>query len=138
MLFERRSKSAFPKTGFLERLNAVFAMIRRSISCMLARFALSAHAFFGQPFGCADPATAKSTKPHRSYKKIKTLVAKIPLLCVSNTVLAHEIYRNLRDRVVHLCCGGQDCKPVQAVVLPNGSYYLPASGETIPADMATP
>jgi hypothetical protein len=27
---------------------------------------------------------------------------------------------------------------VEPTVLPNGSYYLPASGETIPADMATP
>jgi hypothetical protein len=59
-------------------------------------------------------------------------------ILVSNTVLAHDIYSNLRDRDGHLCCGGQDCKPVQAVALPNGSYYLPASGETIPADMATP
>src|SRR5262249_37148044 len=37
-----------------------------------------------------------------------------------------------------LCCSGQHCKPVEATVLPNGSYYLPASGEIIPADMATP
>jgi hypothetical protein len=28
--------------------------------------------------------------------------------------------------------------PVQAKVLPDGNYYLPASDETIPADMATP
>jgi hypothetical protein len=28
--------------------------------------------------------------------------------------------------------------PVQATVLPDGNYYLPASDETIPADMATP
>jgi hypothetical protein len=32
----------------------------------------------------------------------------------------------------------QDCKPVKAVVLPNGNYYLPETGENIPADMATP
>jgi len=57
---------------------------------------------------------------------------------VSNTVLAHDIYTNLRDRDGHLCCGGQDCKPVQAIVLPNGTYYLPESDETIPANMATP
>ena len=56
----------------------------------------------------------------------------------SNTVLAHDIYSNLRDRDGHLCCGGQDCKPVEATVLPDGNYYLPASDETIPADMATP
>ena len=69
---------------------------------------------------------------------MKALMAAIALLCVSNTVLAHDIYTNLRDRDGHLCCGGQDCKPVEATVLPNGNYYLPASGETIPADMATP
>src|SRR5262249_28701111 len=33
---------------------------------------------------------------------------------------------------------GQDCKPVQATVLPNGNYYLPKTDEVIPADMATP
>src|SRR5262249_9492661 len=32
----------------------------------------------------------------------------------------------------------QDCKPVEAIVLPDGSYYLPGSDETIPANMATP
>jgi len=69
---------------------------------------------------------------------LKKLLATIALLCLSSTVLAHDIYSNLRDRDGHLCCGGQDCKPVEAIVLPNGSYYLPASGETIPADMATP
>ena len=69
---------------------------------------------------------------------MKSLMAAIVLLCVSSTVLAHDIYSNLRDRDGHLCCGGQDCRPVQAMVLPNGNYYLPASGETIPADMATP
>jgi hypothetical protein len=56
----------------------------------------------------------------------------------SNTVLAHDIYSTLRDRDGHLCCGGQDCRPVQAIVLPNGSYYLPSIGEIIPAEMATP
>jgi hypothetical protein len=66
------------------------------------------------------------------------LLAAIALLCLSSTVLAHDIYSGLRDRDGHLCCGGQDCKPVEAKVLPNGSYYLPATGEIIPADMATP
>src|SRR5215813_12118921 len=56
----------------------------------------------------------------------------------SNTVLAHDIYSNLRDRDGNLCCGGQDCEPVEATVLPDGSYYVPATGETIPAEMATP
>ena len=69
---------------------------------------------------------------------MKTLIAAIALLCLSSTVLAHDIYSNLRDRDGHLCCNGQDCKPVQATVLPNGSYYLPETGETIPADMASP
>jgi hypothetical protein len=69
---------------------------------------------------------------------VKKLVATIALLCVSTSVLAHDIYSNLRDRDGNLCCGGQDCKPVRAIVLPNGSYYLPETGEIIPADMATP
>jgi hypothetical protein len=69
---------------------------------------------------------------------MKNLVAAIALLCLSGTVLAHDIYTDLRDRDGHLCCNGQDCKPVEATVLPNGNYYLPASDEIIPAEMATP
>ena len=69
---------------------------------------------------------------------MKALTAAIALLCVSSTVLAHDIYSTLRDRDGSLCCGGEDCKPVQVIVLPNGNYYLPRTGETIPADMATP
>jgi len=69
---------------------------------------------------------------------MKKLAATNALLCVSNAVLAHDIYSNLRDRDGHLCCGGQDCKPVKALPLPNGSYYLPESDETIPAAMASP
>ena len=69
---------------------------------------------------------------------MKTLAATIALLRLSSSVLAHDIYSTLRDRDGHLCCGGQDCKPVDALVLPNGSYYLPETGETIPADMASP
>ena len=56
---------------------------------------------------------------------MKTLAGTIALLCLSSTVLAHDIYSNLRDRDGHLCCNGQDCKPVDATVLPNGNYYLP-------------
>ena len=56
----------------------------------------------------------------------------------SNIVQAHDIYSNLRDRDGHLCCGGPDCKPVEATVLPDGKYYLPGTDEVIPADMATP
>jgi len=59
---------------------------------------------------------------------MKELMATLVLLCVSSTVQAHDIYSNLRDRDGHLCCGGQDCKPVQVIVLPNGSYYLPSTG----------
>src|SRR5215475_7476368 len=69
---------------------------------------------------------------------MKKLVATIALLCLSSTVLAHDIYGNLRDRNGHLCCNGQDCRPVQATVLSDGNYYLPTTGETIPADMAAP
>jgi hypothetical protein len=69
---------------------------------------------------------------------LKKLVATIALLCVSSTVLAHDIYSDLRDRDGKLCCNGQDCKPVQAVVLPDGNYYLPTTDEVIPADMASP
>src|SRR5262245_16378466 len=69
---------------------------------------------------------------------MKTLVAMIALLCLSSTVLAHDIYSNLRNRAGQLCCTGQDCKPVEATVLSNGSYYLPGTDEIIPADMASP
>ena len=65
-------------------------------------------------------------------------MAVIGLLCVSSIVQAHDIYSNLRNRDGYLCCNGQDCKPVQATVLPDGNYYLPATDEIIPADMATP
>src|SRR5262244_4134712 len=70
--------------------------------------------------------------------EMKALVAAIALLCLSTSVLAHDIYSNLRDKAGHYCCNGQDCRPVQATVLPNGSYYLPTTNEIIPADMATP
>jgi hypothetical protein len=69
---------------------------------------------------------------------MKKLLAAIALLCLSSTVLAHDIYSGLRDRDGHLCCGGQDCMPVEALALPNGSYYLPKTNEIIPADMAAP
>jgi hypothetical protein len=70
--------------------------------------------------------------------EMEKLVATIALLCLPSTVLAHDIYTGLRDREGHLCCGGQDCMPVEALALPNGSYYLPGSDEIIPADMAGP
>jgi hypothetical protein len=65
-------------------------------------------------------------------------LATIALLCLSSTVLAHDIYSNLRDRAGNLCCNGQDCRPVHATVMPDGNYYLPTTDETIPADVATP
>jgi hypothetical protein len=69
---------------------------------------------------------------------MKNLAAAIALLCLSTTVLAHDIYTNLRDRDGNPCCGGEDCMPVEATVLPDGNYYLPKTDEIIPADMATP
>jgi len=63
---------------------------------------------------------------------MKALVAAIALVCLSSTVLAHDLYSNLSDRDGHLC------RPVEAKVLPNGNYYLPATREIIPAEMATP
>jgi hypothetical protein len=77
-------------------------------------------------------------KPKSTRVEMNKLLATIALLCLSSTVLAHDIYSNLRDRAGHLCCNGQDCRPVQVRVLPNGSYYLPTTNEIIPADRATP
>ena len=77
-------------------------------------------------------------KPRDLGRKMKKLVATIVVICLSSTVLAHDIYSNLRGRDGRLCCNGEDCKPVKATVLPNGSYYLPETNEIIPADMATP
>jgi hypothetical protein len=71
---------------------------------------------------------------HRLASIFEMVLAGAVTILVSNTVLAHDIYSKLRDRDGHLCCGGQDCKPVEATVLPDGNYYLPASGETIPAE----
>ena len=70
--------------------------------------------------------------------QMKAVLATIALLCLSTTVLAHDIYTNLRDRDGNPCCGGEDCMPVEATVLPDGNYYLPRTDEIIPADMATP
>jgi hypothetical protein len=61
-----------------------------------------------------------TVKPNRN-QEMKWLAAAIALLCVSSAALAHDIYSTLRDRDGHLCCGGQDCKPVEAVGLPDGS-----------------
>src|SRR5262249_9195057 len=69
---------------------------------------------------------------------MKALLAAIALLCLSSTVLAHDIYSNPRDGDGHLCCSGGDFKPVDVTVLPDGDYYLPASDEITPADMAAP
>jgi hypothetical protein len=69
---------------------------------------------------------------------MKKLVAAIAVLCLSSSVLAHDIYTDLHDRNGSLCCGRQDCMPVKALARPDGSYFLPSTGETIPADMAMP
>jgi hypothetical protein len=53
---------------------------------------------------------------------MRAALAAIALLCLSTTVLAHDIYSNLRDRDGNLCCNGQDCMPVEATVLPDGNY----------------
>jgi hypothetical protein len=44
---------------------------------------------------------------------------------VSNTVLAHDIYSNLRDRAGHLCCNGQDCtySPEATGIEWDGSFW---------------
>jgi hypothetical protein len=75
---------------------------------------------------------------HRSWCAWLGLAISLALLCVSNSVLAHDIYSRLRDRDGELCCGEQDCKAVEAIVLPDGRYYLPESDETVAADMAGP
>jgi len=111
MLFERRSNSAFPKTGCF-----------RTTQCGL----------------CNDPPLDQTECWLGSPLRALAVGGNDCLLCLSSTVLAHDIHSNLRDRDGHLCCGGQDCRPVGATVLPNGSYYLPATDEVIPADMATP
>jgi hypothetical protein len=64
--------------------------------------------------------------------------AAIFLICLSSSVLAHDIYTDLHDRDGNLCCGRQDCMPVAATVLPDGSYFIPRTGETVPADRAMP
>ena len=69
---------------------------------------------------------------------MKNLAAAIALLCLSSSVLARDIYTDLHGRDGHLCCGRQDCMPVEATVLPDGRYFLPRTGEIIPADKAMP
>jgi hypothetical protein len=41
------------------------------------------------------------------------------LLCLWSTLVAHDIYSNLRHRDVNLCCNGRDCRPVEATVWPD-------------------
>jgi hypothetical protein len=55
-------------------------------------------------------------RPLEHEGPMKRLPAVIAVLCLSSTVLAHDIYSNLRDRDGHLCCNGQDCRPVQAMM----------------------
>src|SRR5262245_64307018 len=74
-------------------------------------------------------------KPRAIWQGLASFLA---LLCVSRTALDHDIYSRLRDKNGNLCCSGQDCKPVDAVALPDGAYYLPETDETIAADIAAP
>jgi len=73
-----------------------------------------------------------------AHAAMALIVIVLLVLCLSSSVLAHDIYTDLHDRNGNLCCGRQDCMPVEATVLPNGSYFIPRTGETIPADMAMP
>jgi hypothetical protein len=84
------------------------------------------------------PKTEPARLPFVLGMILAAAVTILAIMTVSNTVSAHDIYSNLRDRDGHLCCNGQDCRPVEATVLPDGNYYLPSSDEVIPADMATP
>src|SRR5262249_41644015 len=56
----------------------------------------------------------------------------------SNTVLAHDIYSNLRDRMEHLFWGGQDLTPVRPTVLRVVIYYLQRRVKIIQATMPHP
>ncbi len=76
--------------------------------------------------------------PTSVFGIVLSVAAILAIMAVSNSVLAHDMYSNLRDRDGHLCCNGQDCRPVEAAVLPDGNYYLPKTDEVIPTDMATP
>jgi hypothetical protein len=56
---------------------------------------------------------------------MKRLLATIALLCLSSTVL----YSISVIETGHLCCTGQDCRPVEVTVLPDGSYLEPRQFE---------
>ena len=72
----------------------------------------------------------------------------IPLFCVMfigtlgfiSQAWAHDSWINrgdYRNPVTHSsCCGNIDCErvPATTVILRNGGYYLPSTGETIPLD----
>ena len=90
-----------------------------------------------RPCDYAAPSYAAADDDTGDYE-MKWLLAAIALPCLSSTVLAHDIYSGFRDRNGHLCCNEHDCRPVEAMLLPNGSYYLPSTDEVIPADLATP
>jgi len=76
------------------------------------------------------------SSPTRTHE-MKNLATAIAVLCLSSSVLAHDRYTDLRDWDRHLCCNEQDCRPVEATVLPNGNYYLSKTDEVVPADMAS-
>lgn len=55
-------------------------------------------------------------------------------LLAGDPAFGHDIYQNLRDLTGMLCCGGEECGPVE--VLPEvGGYYIISTGEHIPAAM---
>jgi hypothetical protein len=51
-------------------------------------------------------ASRMATTPYRNYK-MKKMAATVALLCVSSTVLAHDIFSDLRDRDGKLVVGGR-------------------------------
>src|SRR5882762_2216729 len=50
---------------------------------------------------------------------MKTLVAAISLVCLSSTVLAHDIYSKLRDRDGHRCRPHAPARPCTHKIRPN-------------------
>jgi hypothetical protein len=51
---------------------------------------------------------------------------------------AHDIYTEMTKGTPCSRCSGKECGPVEVQVLDQDHYYLPASGETLPSQMARP
>ena len=67
---------------------------------------------------------------------MKILLAVIAL-CIATPVLAHGIYTELTKDTICTCDSAEQlCESVEAVPDGKGNYYLPVSGETIPANQA--